>query len=90
MKKRVVIKVIGKVQGVFFRASIFNKAQELLLDGWVRNEKDGGVKVKAEGDEQKLKELARYCQSGPEFANVKRLDIKWEEASGEFNGFMIK
>ena len=90
MKKRVIIKVAGKVQGVFFRASIFNKAQQLLLGGWVRNQKDGGVKVTAEGGEEKLKELVKYCQSGPEFANVERLDVKWEEANGEFNEFMIK
>jgi acylphosphatase len=90
MKKRVIIKVYGSVQGVFFRASVFGKAQELLLTGWVCNEPDGAVKAVAEGEEEKLKQLIQYCQSGPEFANVQKLKVKWEEANGEFNGFMIK
>jgi len=33
MNKRVIIKVSGAVQGVFFRAHIFDKAQEILLVG---------------------------------------------------------
>jgi len=90
MKKRVIIKVHGTVQGVFFRVSVFGKARELLLTGWVRNERDGLVKVVAEGEEEKLKRLVQYCQSGPEFANVQRIEVEWEEANGEFNEFMIR
>jgi acylphosphatase len=90
MNKRVSIKIHGQVQGVFFRASVFAKARELLLAGWVRNESDGSVRVVAEGDEEKLKQLVAHCQSGPEFANVQKLDVEWEEANGEFNEFVIR
>jgi len=90
MKKRVIIKAHGAVQGVFFRASVFGKARELLLTGWVCNEKDSTVKAVAEGEEEKLKQLVQYCQSGPEFANVQRVEVEWEEANGEFSEFVIK
>ena len=33
--------VRGKVQGVFVRDAVKNRAQELELRGWVRNKKDG-------------------------------------------------
>ena len=51
MKKSVIIVVRGRVQGVFFRASAAEKAAELRLAGFVRNEPDGSVYMEAEGDE---------------------------------------
>jgi acylphosphatase len=90
MDKRVIIKIQGSVQGVFFRAHVFDKAQELHLAGWVKNERDGSVKAVVEGEEEKLKELIVQCQSGPEFANVQKVEVEWEEANGEFSEFMIK
>ncbi|OIO48462.1 MAG: acylphosphatase [Parcubacteria group bacterium CG1_02_40_82] len=90
MNKRVIIKVSGAVQGVFFRAHIFDKAQEILLVGWVSNEPDGTVKIVVEGEEEKLKKFIEYCKEGPKFANVENLDVKWEEAKGEFEKFEIR
>lgn len=90
MKKRVIIKVQGTVQGVFFRASVAEKAKELGLNGWARNAADGTVEILAEGEEENLKQLIKYCQGGPEFANVQRVEVKYEEANGEFSRFMIK
>jgi acylphosphatase len=90
MNKRVNIKIHGQVQGVFFRAHVFDKALELHLSGWVKNERDGSVNAVAEGDEEKLRELIVQCQSGTEFANVQKVEVEWEEATGEFSEFMIK
>ena len=36
-------RVLGKVQGVFFRKNTQKTAKELGLNGWVRNEADGTV-----------------------------------------------
>lgn len=49
MKKRIVLKIYGRVQGVFFRDSTKRKAEELDLLGWVRNEAGGAVQIVAEG-----------------------------------------
>ena len=45
--------ISGRVQGVFFRASTKNKAEELCLTGWVRNRSDGTVEACFEGEENK-------------------------------------
>ena len=70
------IHVNGLVQGVFFRASTRDKAQELGLSGWVRNEADGSVLIHAEGDLEALQELAIWCQQGPPRAEVSNVTIK--------------
>jgi len=44
----------------------------------------------AEGEEEKLKKFIEYCKEGPKFANVENLDVKWEEAKGEFEKFEIR
>ena len=48
--KRVRLLIHGRVQGVFFRASAQQKAVELELSGWVRNNSDGSVEILAEGE----------------------------------------
>ena len=41
--KHLNIKVSGKFQGVWFRASTQEEAERLGVNGFVRNEEDGGV-----------------------------------------------
>jgi acylphosphatase len=64
MNKRFFIKVFGKVQGVGFRYYTQQKAQQLGLKGWVRNEMDGSVEIEAEGDEMSLAELISFIKKG--------------------------
>ncbi len=89
MKKQLQIHIIGKVQGVYYRASTQQKAQELGLCGWVRNEVDGSVSLKAEGEEAALKELARWCEVGPPLARVSKVRIRAGEVE-HFENFTIK
>ena len=88
--KRVYIIVHGKVQGVFFRANTKKAALGLGLTGYARNNEDGSVEVVAEGPEDKVKELIEFCKKGPQNAVVKKVDIKFEKASGEFGIFEVK
>ncbi len=91
MKKRVILKIYGRVQGVFFRDSSQRKAKELNLSGWVRNEPDGIVQIVAEGEEKDLKELIEwYRTGGTEYARVDKVNIEWLEPSGQFNSFIVK
>jgi acylphosphatase len=71
--KHLNIKISGKVQGVFFRASAKDKAQELGVRGFVRNEPDGGVYVEAEGEEKALDQFVAWCSRGPATANVGKI-----------------
>lgn len=74
------ITVRGKVQGVFFRASTKEKANELGLHGFVRNQSDGTVYLEAEGTEENLDKLVKWCNQGPPNAvvtNIKVEEAKW-------------
>ena len=62
--------VRGRVQGVGYRAACCQKARELDLNGWVRNQSDGSVQVQAEGASHKLTELRLWCERGPQGAGV--------------------
>ncbi len=87
MKKLVNLKIYGKVQVVFFRRFVEEKARELGLSGFVWNEPDETVGAKAEGEEKELKKLVEYCKEGPKYAKVEKVDVKWREPTNEFTGF---
>jgi acylphosphatase len=78
MQKHLNIWVSGKVQGVFFRASTKEKADEVGIKGIVRNEGDGSVYIEAEGEENQLKTFTDWCKQGPSRASV--TDCKIEQA----------
>ena len=88
--RRVCIVVHGSVQGVLFRANAKRIALSLGLKGYAKNMPDGSVEVVAEGIEDKLKELIEFCKKGPEMAEVKKLDVKFEKAGNEFDGFEVR
>jgi acylphosphatase len=67
------ITVIGKVQGVFYRASTLTIAQNLNLKGFVRNEPNGNVYIEAEGEEEQLKKFVKYCHTGSPRSEVKEI-----------------
>jgi len=69
------IRVYGRVQGVYYRASAKEKAEKLGLTGFVKNDKDGSVYIEAEGEEDMLQKLADWCLEGPQLAKVERVDV---------------
>lgn len=73
--KHLNIKVTGRVQGVFFRASTQSEAQALGIKGFVRNEFDGSVYIEAEGIEEQLDKFVHWCRHGPSYAAVKDLKV---------------
>jgi acylphosphatase len=86
---RVRLRVEGRVQGVFFRASTQELAKRLSVNGWVRNCPDGSVEVAAEGARSQIDELIAWCRHGPRGAQVGDVDIQWEEFKGDFADFRI-
>ena len=90
MKTRMHIFVSGKVQGVFFRSSTEEKAQEIGVTGWVRNLADGRVEAVFEGEREKVEEMVRWCRKGPQYAAVDSVEVIHESYKGEFPGFIIR
>ncbi len=82
--------VHGRVQGVFFRASVESWAAELNLTGYVRNRPGNVVEVVAEGEKPKLEKLAEHLKVGPPAARVDEVKINWAEYTGEFARFRIR
>jgi acylphosphatase len=88
MKKSIIIKISGKVQGVFFRASTKEKADALGIKGTVRNEHDGSVLVEAEGEENIIDDFIAWCQHGPRMARVDHCEVT-ETNEKSFDDFVI-
>ncbi len=74
--KHLNIRVSGRVQGVFFRASAKEQADQLDVRGFVRNEPNGDVYLEAEAEEEKLKLFLEWCAHGPKRASVKSTRVE--------------
>jgi acylphosphatase len=83
------ILVSGKVQGVFYRASTVEKANELGLKGFAQNLPDGRVLIEAEGEIESLKNLAEWCKKGPSRAVVTGVEVKEGEVKN-YSDFSVK
>lgn len=81
--------VIGQVQGVFYRASTLEQAQQLGLVGWVMNLPDGSVEIMVEGRRYAIEDLISWCRQGPPASRVAEVIVRWEDATDEFNTFRI-
>ncbi len=90
MKVRAHIFVSGKVQGVFFRIEIRNRAIRRNIVGWVRNTYDGRVEVIFEGEKNDVAKMIEFCRRGPSGARVTKVDIQWDEYTDEFRDFQIR
>lgn len=88
--KHINIKVQGKVQGVFFRASTKAVADQMGIKGLVKNEKDGSVYIEAEGDEITLSMFLEWCNEGPEKSVVENVTVNDGEVKNYRNFEVVK
>ncbi|SFJ98529.1 acylphosphatase [Halobacillus dabanensis] len=71
------ITVHGRVQGVGFRAATKQIADQIGVNGWVKNQPDGTVLIEAEGKHEKMDEFIKQIDHGPTpFSKVEALDIE--------------
>lgn len=82
--------VVGRVQGVGFRAFVMRCARELGVNGWVRNLSDGTVEAMADGTESEHSEFEKSLREGPRFSSVKLvLVVELPESPPMAQGFTI-
>lgn len=79
----------GRVQGVFFRDSVREKAENEGVSGWAVNRPDGSVEVALEGPAHAVQEVAAYCHRGPGSARVESVEEHEEPPEG-LDGFRIR
>ena len=82
--------ISGDVTGVGFRYWTRVTAKEMGLSGFVRNADRGKVEAVFEGEEEKLAEMIEKSKKGPEAAWVEKVEVKWGEVTGEFEGFEVR
>ncbi|PUA79759.1 acylphosphatase [Nocardioides currus] len=75
-------RVTGRVQGVSFRWATAEKARDLGVTGWVRNEPDGSVELHAEGSQDAVDALVEWCRTGPALARVRDVAVREATETG--------
>lgn len=89
MRRRITLRITGRVQGVCYRAYASEKARSLGLTGTVHNRTDGTVELEAEGEETELATLVSWCWQGSPWAQVSAIDTRWSDATGEHTTFRV-
>jgi len=81
--------ISGHVQGVFFRKTTKQKADELGITGWVRNTDDGNVEIHAEGSPEVLEQFQSWCRKGPPAARIDQVQSMDVPEEG-FTSFVVQ
>lgn len=89
MRKCVSLRVKGRVQYVTFRHNAVEKARELGLTGFVRNEPDGSVYAEAEGESSAVDSFVTWFKNGPPLARVSEVEIG-EKPLQDFTDFRVQ
>ncbi len=87
--KMLKVRVAGKVQGVGFRLWTMHQAEQLGLDGYVRNEIDGSVSAVLSGGDQALATMLERLWDGPPGSSVSNVAYEEETGADRPSGFRI-
>ena len=86
--KTVHLAIEGKVQGVFYRASAKEIADEIGVKGWVRNTEQGNVEITLTGTDDQINDFVSWCWKGPRRAEVTNISKTAREYES-FDSFNI-
>ncbi len=75
LEKAVTVRIVGRVQGVWFRGWTVDQANRRKVRGWVRNRRDGSVEALFIGPAAAVDEMVGLCRRGPPEAKVDSIDI---------------
>lgn len=82
----------GRVQGVGFRVTARHVAHSLGVDGWVRNEPDGSVRLVASGGDDAIDRfeagIGRHLGGG--ITTIEAFEPSHEETPGTGEGFEVR
>lgn len=90
MAKQAILKIHGKVQGVFYRVYTQEKAEKLELTGWVKNMPDGTVEVCLQGKEDAINKMIEWCREGSPSSKVEDIKIERGAAQEELSEFEVR
>lgn len=83
------LRIVGRVQGVSFRAYAVDEARRLGLRGWVRNRRDRTVEALVDGDDAAIEAFVRWCHEGSPAAQVTKVDVEDDLGQDRLEGFTV-
>lgn len=87
-KQKMRAEISGRVQGVGFRFSTKQSADELGVKGIVRNEPDGTVYVEGVGEQDQLNRFIEALRKGPSpAAEVEKVVVTYDQNIEEKSNF---
>ena len=84
------VRIEGRVQGVWFRASTKEEAERLGLVGWAKNMEDGSVQALFQGPKPLVEQAISWCRIGPPLARVSDVLVEWVEPEPDRVGFRTR
>ncbi len=88
-RQRMTVLYSGHVQGVGFRYTVRQVATGFEVTGSVRNLRDGGVELVAEGERAELESFREAIREAGLGGLIRQESATWAEATGGFRGFEI-
>jgi|TARA_B100000315_G_scaffold168807_1_gene157380 acylphosphatase len=77
------VRITGRVQGVWYRGWTGDEAARRGLRGWVRNRRDGSVEALFGGPAAAVEEMINACRRGPPSAEVVNVEVEAAKAPGQ-------
>ena len=87
---RVRVVVRGRVQGVFFRATVADEAERRGVTGWISNRPDGAVEAEFQGPKDKVDALVETCRQGPPQARVEDVSVEAIDPVDDARSFTVR
>lgn len=83
--------VMGHVQGVGFRYTTQQYANQYNLNGWVQNKSDGTVELEVEGNDGHVHSFLNELEKGfSPFIRVQDMQVNTQHEEKGYKAFMIK
>ena len=83
------VKYAGYVQGIGFRYTAVMISRNFSITGYVRNLRDGTVKLSAEGERSQVDAFLAHIRSDMK-RHLSDETIEWVEPTGQYDGFQIR
>ena len=84
------IVVSGRVQGVGYRISMREAANDRRVTGWVRNRRDGTVEAVVQGDDDDVERMIAWCRRGPPPARVATVTTEARSVDPAMESFELR
>lgn len=85
------LKISGRVQGVGYRHFTRQNAQNLGINGWVKNMRDGTVETVLSGSPKNVETMIKRLQEGPISARVDTIkELESDAVKEDYNRFSVR